>query len=230
MPETRALVLLSGGIDSSTTLAIAKDEGFHVYAMTFSYGQRHEIEVEAARRIAEAFDVTAHRVVTIDLRFFGGSALTDDIEVPTDRDTEAMKSGIPVSYVPARNTLFLSYSLAWAEVIGAFDVFIGVNANDYAGYPDCRPEYISAYEHMANLATKAGLESDTRLRIHTPLITATKAEIIHRGLQLGVDYGLTRTCYAPSSHGTACGRCDACLLRREGFAQAGVEDRIKHIT
>jgi len=224
MTGANAIVLLSGGIDSSTTLAIAMSEGFDVYAMTFRYGQRHEIELEAAGRIAEAFHVFEHRIVNIDLRGFGGSALTDDIEVPTDRDSETMNSAIPITYVPGRNTLFLSYAVAWAEVIGAFDIFLGVNAMDYPGYPDCRPEYIVAYETMANLATKVGGESGKRLRIHAPLIMASKADIIRRGLELDVDYGLTSTCYAPSSDGAACGRCDACQLRKDGFAKAGVED------
>lgn len=221
---SKAVILLSGGIDSSTSLAIAQSEEFELYAMTFYYGQRHEIEIEAAGRIAEAFHVTEHQIVNIDLRSFGGSALTDDIDVPTDRGLETMNSGIPVTYVPGRNTLFLSYAVAWAEVIGAFDIFIGVNAMDYSGYPDCRPEYIAAYEKMANLATKIGVESGKRLRIHTPLVMESKADIIRRGQELGVDYGLTSTCYAPTRNGAACGICDACRLRKDGFVQAGVED------
>src|ERR1700687_6124936 len=205
----RAVVLLSGGADSTTVLAIAKSQGFDVHALTFRYGQRHELEIEAARRIADRFSVTRHLVAEIDLRLIGGSALTADIDVPKDRDLDEMSHGIPVTYVPARNTIFLSFALAWAEVLGANDIFLGVNALDYSGYPDCRPEYIAAYERMANLATKAGVEGQQRLTIHTPLIQLTKAQIIQRGLDLGVDYGLTITCYDPALDGTACGQCDA---------------------
>ena len=219
-----AIVLLSGGLDSTTTLAVAKSQGFSPYALTFRYGQRHEAEIEAAKRIAAQADVAQHVIAEIDLRVFGGSALTSDITVPKGRSTSEMSEGVPVTYVPARNTVFLSFALAWAEVVGAQDVFIGVNAVDYSGYPDCRPEFIKAYEAMANLATKAGVEGRQHLRIHTPLISLTKAEIILRGLELGVDYALTRTCYDPDGDGAACGECDACQLRLKGFAEAGTVD------
>jgi 7-cyano-7-deazaguanine synthase len=223
--KPKAVTLLSGGLDSATTLAVARSEGFALYALTFRYGQRHDIEIEAARRVAAALGVAQHVVVQIDLRLFGGSALTDDdIAVPRDRDLDQMGESIPVTYVPARNTIFLSYALAWAEVLGANDIFIGVNALDYSGYPDCRPEYIAAYERMANLATKAAVEGRQRLTIHTPLITLTKRQIIQKGLELGVDYALTRTCYDPSPQGEACGHCDACLLRLKGFSDIGIED------
>jgi len=226
MTETRrrAVVLLSGGLDSTTTLAIAKAEGYDVYALTFRYGQRHEAEIDAARRIAAKAGVGQHVVVQIDLRVFGGSALTSDMAVPKDRPVEEMADGIPVTYVPARNTIFLSFALAWAEVLGASDVFIGINALDYSGYPDCRPEYVEAYERMANLATKAGVEGRQKLKIHSPLIQLSKAQIIRLGLNLGIDYGLTMTCYDPSATGEACGHCDACLLRLKGFAENGVGD------
>ena len=220
----KAVVLLSGGIDSTTTLAIAKSQGFEVYALSFRYGQRHEYEIEAARRIATRFDVKQHVVSNIDMRVFGGSALTDDIEVPKGRAIDEMAQGIPVTYVPARNTIFLSFALAWAEVLNANDIFIGVNALDYSGYPDCRPEYIEAYERMANLATKAGVEGSQKLTIHTPLISLTKAAIIANGLELGIDYALTLTCYDPSPEGAACGECDACLLRLKGFTENGIHD------
>jgi 7-cyano-7-deazaguanine synthase len=217
--------LLSGGLDSTTTLAVARSEGFALYALTFRYGQRHDVEIEAARRVAAALGVVQHVVVQIDLRLFGGSALTDDdIAVPRDRALDQMGESIPVTYVPARNTILLSYALAWAEVLGANDIFIGVNAVDYSGYPDCRPEYIAAYERMANLATKAAVEGRQHLTIHTPLITLTKRQIIQKGLDLGVDYALTRTCYDPSPQGEACGHCDACLLRLKGFSDIGIED------
>ncbi|HMI82558.1 MAG TPA: 7-cyano-7-deazaguanine synthase QueC [Polyangiaceae bacterium] len=219
-----AVVLLSGGLDSTTVLAIAKTEGFEVHALSFRYGQRHEAELVAAARVAQRFGVRKHAVAQIDLRMFGGSALTDDIAVPKDRPLSEMSSGIPVTYVPARNTVFLSFALAWSEVLNASDIFIGVNALDYSGYPDCRPEYIQAFERMANLATKAGVEGGKRLRIHTPLIRMTKAQIIQRGLELGVDYGSTCTCYDPNTLGEACGHCDACLLRLKGFAEAGLRD------
>jgi 7-cyano-7-deazaguanine synthase len=223
--KPKAVALLSGGLDSTTTLAVARSEGFDVYALTFRYGQRHDVEIEAARRVAAALGVAQHVVVQIDLRLFGGSALTaDDIAVPRDRDLDQMGESIPVTYVPARNTIFLSYALAWAEVLGANDIFIGVNALDYSGYPDCRPEYIAAYERMANLATKAAVEGRQHLTIHTPLITLTKRQIIQKGQELGVDYALTRTCYDPSPQGEACGRCDACLLRLKGFSDIGIED------
>jgi 7-cyano-7-deazaguanine synthase len=225
----RAVVLLSGGLDSTTTLAIAKSEGYEPYALTFRYGQRHDNEIEAAGRVARALGATDHRIVEIDLRAFGGSALTDDIEVPKGRDAEQIGSGIPVTYVPARNTIFLSFALAWAEVLGASDLFLGVNALDYSGYPDCRPEFVEAFERMANLATKAGVEGAMRLKIHTPLIALTKAQIVARGLDLGVDYGLTTSCYDPSPAGAACGACDACQLRLKGFAEVGVVDPAQYI-
>lgn len=224
MSRRKAVVLLSGGLDSTTTLAIAKDLGYRLHALTFWYGQRHQFEIEAARRIAEHYHVDQHHIAQIDLRSFGGSALTSDIAVPRNRDFNEMDHGIPVTYVPARNTIFLSFALAWAEVLGSSDIFIGVNALDYSGYPDCRPEYIQAYEQMANLATKAAVEGQQRVKIHTPLIQLTKAQIIHRGIELGVDYSLTVTCYEPSSKGEACGQCDACLLRLKGFSVNGLND------
>jgi 7-cyano-7-deazaguanine synthase len=220
----RAVVLLSGGLDSATTLAVARAEGFDAYALSFRYGQRHEVELEAARRVAVALGAAEHVVVDVDLRRLGGSALTDDIDVPKDRTADEEATGIPVTYVPARNTVFLSYALAWAEVLDADDIFIGVNAVDYSGYPDCRPEYVEAFERMANLATKAAVEGGRRLRVHTPLIDLTKGEIVARGLALGVDYGLTHSCYDPGSDGRPCRRCDSCLLRAKGFAEAGVPD------
>jgi 7-cyano-7-deazaguanine synthase len=219
-----AVVLLSGGLDSTTLLAYAIKQGFVAHAMTFRYGQRHAIEIEAARRVARVFDVRDHIVVDIDLRVFGGSALTSDVEVPKDRPQNEMSRGIPITYVPARNTIFLSYALAWAEVLCASDIFIGVNAVDYSGYPDCRPEYVAAYERMANLATRGAVEGTTPVRIRAPLIDFTKREIIELGMQLGVDYGMTTSCYDPSPSGVACGRCDACQLRLAAFAAAGVSD------
>lgn len=219
-----AVVLLSGGLDSSTVLAIAKEQGFEVNALSFNYGQRHAWELEAAKRIAHLGGAARHRIATIDLRAFGGSALTDDIAVPKGRTNDEMSQGIPVTYVPARNTIFLSFALAWAEVLGASDIFIGVNALDYSGYPDCRPEYIRAFEKMANLATKAGVEGRQRLRIHAPLMDMTKAEIIRKGLELDVDYSLTSSCYDPDSNGVPCGECDSCILRRKGFRENGIED------
>jgi 7-cyano-7-deazaguanine synthase len=222
--RVRAVVLLSGGLDSTTTLAIATHEGYETYALSFRYGQRHVAELEAARRVAAQFGVAQHVIADIDLRLFGDSALTADIAVPKDRPLAEMGEGIPVTYVPARNTIFLSFALAWAEVLGANDMFIGVNIQDYSGYPDCRPEYIQAYERMANLATKAGVEGRQHLTIHTPLIQLSKAEIIRRGLDLGVDYSMTLTCYDPTPDGRACGHCDACLLRLKGFAEAGTSD------
>lgn len=224
MEKKKAVVLLSGGLDSTTALAMAVAEGFAVYAMSFRYGQRHSIELESAARIARALGAVRHLVVDFDLRAIGGSALTDEIEVPKSRSSSEMSEGIPVTYVPARNTIFLSFALGWAEVLGAADIFIGVNALDYSGYPDCRPEYIDAFTRMANLATKAGVEGATRLRIHTPLIAMTKAEIIRKGLDLGVDYALTHSCYDPAPDGTPCGKCDSCLLRQKGFAEAGARD------
>jgi 7-cyano-7-deazaguanine synthase len=224
MTKPPAVVLLSGGLDSTTVLAIAKDQGFEPFALTFRYGQRHEGEIQAATRVAERADVVQHVVVDIDLRLFGGSALTSDIAVPKGRAVEEMEGGIPITYVPARNTIFLSFALAWAEVLGSSDIFIGVNALDYSGYPDCRPEYIEAYQRMANLATKAGVEGAQDLTIHTPLIALSKAQIIREGLRLNVDYGITLTCYDPTPDGRACGACDACTLRRKGFAENGMED------
>lgn len=223
---TSALVLLSGGLDSATTLAMARAAGFDCYAISFAYGQRHRAELEAARFAARQFAVLEHRVVPIDLAAFGGSALTDtSIDVP--EGPESSVDGIPVTYVPARNTVFLSLALAWSEVLGVRDIFLGVNAIDYSGYPDCRPEFIRAFETLANLATKAGVEGD-RFVIHTPLIDLSKAEIIERGLELGLDYGQTVSCYQPGEHGEACGRCDSCRLRREGFAQAGIADPTRY--
>jgi 7-cyano-7-deazaguanine synthase len=226
--QARAVVLLSGGLDSTTALAIALSEGFSAYALSFRYGQRHWVELDSAGRTARALGARQHLVVDIDMRAIGGSALTDDIEVPRDRTGEEMSSGIPVTYVPARNTIFLSFALAWTEVLGAEHIFIGVNALDYSGYPDCRPEYIEAFERLANLATKAGVEGRSIVRVHTPLIAMTKAEIINTGLRLGVDYSLTHSCYDPDPKGLACGRCDSCLLRMKGFAEAGVRDPISY--
>jgi 7-cyano-7-deazaguanine synthase len=217
-------MLLSGGLDSTTVLAIARSEGFVPHALSFQYGQRHSIELEAARRVAEAQGVARHMVVDIDLRAFGGSALTADIAVPRHDSADDLGDEIPVTYVPARNTVFLSFALAWAETLQCSDVFIGVNALDYSGYPDCRPEYIRAFEQMANLATKAGVEGRQRLKVHTPLIELTKAQIIERGLALGVDYSQTHSCYDPDPDGRACRRCDSCLLRHRGFAALGLED------
>jgi 7-cyano-7-deazaguanine synthase len=231
MPENtaeapRAVVLLSGGLDSSTTLAIARNEGFDVYALSFRYGQRHAPELDAARRVADAFGVARHVVLDIDLGTFGGSALTSpDLSVPKDRQLAVIgHDDVPVTYVPARNTIFLSFALAWAEVLRCSDIFIGVNVQDSSGYPDCRPEFIEAYQRMARLATKAGVVDGVELKIHTPLIELTKAQIIARGLELGVDYGMTLSCYDPSSDGEACGHCDACLLRLKGFAELGAAD------
>ncbi len=220
----KAIVLLSGGLDSTTTLAIARDLGYELYSLTFRYGQRHGFEIQAAARIAEAFKVKEHLVIDIDLRKIGGSALTAEIAVPKARSESEMRREIPVTYVPARNTIFLAFALAWAEVLHAADMFIGVNALDYSGYPDCRPEYIRAFETLANLATKAGVEGELRFKVHTPLIHLTKAEIIRKGVELGVDYRLTHSCYDPSPQGRACGRCDSCLLRKKGFREAGVTD------
>ena len=224
----KAVVLLSGGLDSTTTLAIAKRAGFDLFALTFDYGQRHHIEVDRAQDIAKHFAVVDHQIVKIDLRQFGGSALTDSIEVPTDRDQKEMGSEIPVTCVPARNTIFLSFCLAYAEVKEANDIFIGVNAIDYSGYPDCRPEFITAFETLANLATKAGVEGKNRMKIHTPLIKLNKGEIIQKGLQLGVDFAMTHSCYNPGEEGKSCGVCDSCQLRLKGFQKAGVEDPIKY--
>lgn len=223
-----AVVLLSGGLDSTTVLAIAKHQGFEVYALSFSYGQRHSWELQAARRVAQTIGVAGHKTVNLDLRAFGGSALTSEIEVPKGRSATEMAHGIPITYVPARNTIFLSFALAWAEVLGSSDVFIGVNALDYSGYPDCRPEFIRSFEATANLATKAGIEGRQKLVIHTPLIDLTKAEIIRRGIELGVDYSLTSSCYDPAPGGEPCGQCDSCLLRQKGFRENGTEDPLTY--
>jgi 7-cyano-7-deazaguanine synthase len=225
----KAVVLLSGGLDSSTTLAIAKDLGFELYALTANYGQKHQIEIQFAKQIAESFDVKKHSIINVDLRQFGGSALTSNIPVPMNRSLEEMEEEIPVNYVPARNTILLSFALAWAEFLGSTDIFTGVNAVDYSGYPDCRPEYIESFEKMANLATKAGVEGN-KLTIHTPLINMTKADIIKLGTELGVDYSLTLTCYEPSSKGESCGKCDSCILRAKGFRDAGAKDPTKYIS
>jgi 7-cyano-7-deazaguanine synthase len=228
--KPKAVVLLSGGLDSATVLAIAQAENYACFALSFRYGQRHEFELEAAKKVAARVDAQQHVIAQIDLRMFGGSALTSDIAVPKDRSVEAMATQeIPITYVPARNTIFLSFALAWAEVLGSSDIFIGVNALDYSGYPDCRPEYIRAYEQMANLATKAGVEGKQKLKIHTPLIELTKAQIIARGLQLDVDYSITSTCYDPGPNGEACGRCDACQLRLKGFAENGMNDPARYL-
>jgi 7-cyano-7-deazaguanine synthase len=224
VPNLPAVVLLSGGLDSATALAVAQEAGYHTYALSFRYGQRHAIELEAAARLAQAMGVVDHVVADIDLRAFGGSALTADIDVPRHERVEDLGSGIPVTYVPARNTIFLSFALAWAETLQASDIFIGVNALDYSGYPDCRPEYIAAFAAMADLATKAGVEGHQRLRIHTPLISLSKADIIRLGSSLGVDYALTHSCYDPGPKGHPCGGCDSCLLRAKGFAEAGMAD------
>jgi len=223
----RAVVLLSGGLDSTTTLAIGRSRGFECYALSFAYGQRHVYELEAARRIAQRMGAAKHAVVDFDLRLFGGSALTADIAVPKNRDVHEMASGIAITYVPARNTIFLSFALAWAETLGARDIFIGVNALDYSGYPDCRPEYIAAFQQMADLATKAGVEG-ARLTIHAPLIEMSKREIIQRAAALGVDFSQTSSCYDPSPNGVACGVCDSCLLRLKGFREAGIDDTIRY--
>ena len=221
----KAVCLLSGGLDSSTCLALARREGYECYALSFDYGQRHRVELEAAARVAQALDAARHVVARIDLRQIGHSALTDDLAVPKGRSVQDMSHGIPVTYVPARNTIFLSFALAWAEVLEAPDIFIGVNALDYSGYPDCRPEYIEAFESMANLATKAGVEGRLRIRIHTPLIRLSKAEIVKLGCELGLDFSLTHSCYDPDAQGRPCGQCDSCLLRRKGFEEAGIADR-----
>ena len=228
-PAKKAVVLSSGGIDSTTAMAIAKHEGYKIYSLSFFYGQRHAFELEAAQKVANAIGITEHHVINIDLKKIGGSSLTDDIDVPKDRDEQKMIREIPITYVPARNTIFLSFALAWAEVLKSSDIFIGVNAIDYSGYPDCRPEYVDAFERMANLATKAGVEGDIKIRIRTPLIRLTKAQIIQKGIELGVDYALTHSCYDPSPQGLACGRCDSCFLRRKGFKEAGVTDPTRYI-
>jgi 7-cyano-7-deazaguanine synthase len=224
MTKPRAVVLLSGGMDSATTAAIALNDGFDVHALSFRYGQRHAAELDASRRVAERLRIRRHVVLDIDLRAFGGSALTGESAVPKDTPLEEIGQRIPPTYVPARNTIFLAFALGWAEVLGASDIFMGANAMDYSGYPDCRPEYMRAFQEMANLATRAGVEEGRRMTIHTPLISLTKREIIERGVALGVDYSITLTCYDPSPDGAACGRCDACLLRLKGFREAGMED------
>jgi 7-cyano-7-deazaguanine synthase len=223
----RAVVLLSGGIDSTTTLAIAIAEGYEVYALSFEYGHRHQIEIETARKVANSLGAKEHRIAKIDLRVFGGSALTDNVDVPKKRSENEIALGIPVTYVPARNTIFLAYALAWAEVISAADIFLGVNAIDYSGYPDCRPEFIDAFETLANLGTKAGIEG-RRFQIHTPLIKFSKAEIIRKAVELGIDLSLTHSCYDPSPEGLACGECDSCLLRLKGFREAEMRDPIRY--
>ena len=227
-PE-KAVVLSSGGLDSTTVIAIAQSEGFEIYSLSFDYGQRHVYELKAAERIAERFRVAKHLVIGIDLHAIGGSALTDNLDVPKSRSLNTMSSEIPVTYVPARNTIFLSYALAWAEVLKSANIFIGVNAVDFSGYPDCRPEFIAAFEHMANLATKIGVEGKTRVRIRTPLLHLNKAQIISKGIALGVDYSITHSCYDPSSEGLACGQCDSCLLRHKGFIEAGIPDPTRYI-
>ena len=230
MTDKKAIVLLSGGLDSATTLAIASQEGFHCHALTFLYGQRHRQEVEAAKKVAASLGAAEHRLVTIDLAALGGSALTDaGIAVPKDRESIGRGAGIPITYVPARNTIFLSYALAWAEVLGAFDIFIGVNSTDYSGYPDCRAEFIEAFEKMANLATAAAVTGKGRYRIRTPIIAMTKAQIIRAGTELGVDYSLTHSCYDPDAQSRSCGRCDSCRLRLKGFAEAGLRDPLPYI-
>jgi len=230
MAGRKAIVLLSGGLDSATTLALARDEGFLCHTLTFRYGQRHSREIDAAARVAGALGAVEHRLIGIDLRVFGGSALTDSqIQVPKNRPQLGESTAIPPTYVPARNTIFLSYALAWAEVLGAFDIYIGVNSTDYSGYPDCRAEFITAFEAMANLATAAAVQGQGQYRIHAPIIDMTKAEIIRAGTQLGVDYSLTHSCYDPDPRGRSCGRCDSCRLRLKGFAEAGLRDPIEYM-
>lgn len=224
----KAVLLLSGGLDSATALAIAKAQGFSVHALSFSYGQRHLVELKAAAIIAEAMGAAEHKTAEIDLRLFGGSALTANVDVPKHRDMESIGHGIPITYVPARNTIFLSFALAWAEVLNAYDIFIGVNALDYSGYPDCRPEFIESFERTANLATAFGVAAQQKIRIHTPLISLSKAEIIKQGRELGVDYGMTISCYDPDDDASSCGACDSCLLRKKGFAEAGVPDPTRY--
>jgi 7-cyano-7-deazaguanine synthase len=230
MPETqRAVVLLSGGLDSATTLAEAKLAGYELYALTIRYGQRHTVEIEAARRVARAAVVARHLELEIDLRGFGGSALTSNLDVPKDRSDLAMTAGIPITYVPARNTIFLALALAWAETLAAFDIFVGVNCVDYSGYPDCRPEFLRSFESLANLATRAGVQRQGRFRIQAPLLHLTKEQIIERGRALGVDYGLTHSCYDPAPSGLACGRCDSCRIRRSAFERLGLSDPIPYV-
>ena len=225
----KAVVLSSGGIDSTTAMAIAKQDGFEIFSLSFFYGQRHSFEIEAARKVSEVMHVKKHLILNIDLKKIGGSVLTDNnLDVPKHKNTSIISNEIPVTYVPARNTIFLSYALAWAEVLQSYDIFIGVNAIDYSGYPDCRPEYIEAFERMANLATKTGVECKTKLKITTPLIHMTKAEIIRKGVELGVDFSLTHSCYDPSPDGQACGECDSCVIRKQGFKKAGIFDPTKY--
>jgi len=228
MTLPKAILLLSGGVDSTTTAAIALHEGFEVHALSVRYGQRHAVELEAARRVAERLGIRRHVIVDLDLRAFGGSALTADVPVPKDTPLAEIGARIPATYVPARNTIFLSLALAWAETLGARDLFFGANALDYSGYPDCRPEYLEAYARMADLATRAGVEGGVRLRIHAPLLRLTKAEIVARGVALGLDYGMTSSCYEPAADGAACGRCESCLLRLKGFAEAGMPDPARY--
>jgi 7-cyano-7-deazaguanine synthase len=228
MTLPKAVLLLSGGVDSTTTAAIALHEGFDVHALSVRYGQRHAVELEAARRVAERLGIRRHVIVDLDLRVFGGSALTSNVPVPKDTPLAEIGARIPATYVPARNTIFLSLALAWAETLGARDVFFGANALDYSGYPDCRPEYLEAYARMADLATRAGVEEGARLRIHAPLLRLTKAEIVSRGVALGLDYGMTSSCYDPAADGAACGRCESCLLRLKGFAEAGLPDPVRY--
>jgi 7-cyano-7-deazaguanine synthase len=230
LKHARAICLLSGGLDSSTCLAIARQQGFECYCLSFDYGQRHAVEIEAAAKVARQVGAKEHRVIKIDLRSFGGSALTSDLEVPKDRDEGEMGSGIPVTYVPARNTIFLAFALAYAEVSGASDIFIGVNAIDYSGYPDCRPEFIHAFEEMANLATKAGVEGASKFKIHMPLVEMSKADIVRKAVELGVDLSLTHSCYDPGPAGAPCGRCDSCCLRQKGFAAAGLIDPLETLS
>ncbi len=225
----KAVVLSSGGIDSTTVMAMAKHEGFEIHSLSFFYGQRHAVELEAARKVADTLGAARHLVINIDLNKIGGSSLTNDMDVPKARDERVMSREIPVTYVPARNTIFLSFALAWAELLESSDIFIGVTAIDYSGYPDCRPEYIHAFERMANLATRAGVEGITKIKINTPLIRLTKAQIIKKGIGLGVDYSLTHSCYDPSPQGLACGRCDSCFLRKKGFKEAGIDDPTRYI-
>jgi len=222
----RAVVLLSGGLDSATTLAIAREEGYECFALSFNYGQRHARELESAKQVAASLGAARHLTLRLDLRAVGGSALTDDVEVPKGRSDEAIGTGIPVTYVPARNTIFLGHALAWAETLGSQDIFIGVNALDYSGYPDCRPEFVEAFERLANLATKAGVEGTSRFRVHMPLVTLSKAQIVARAFELGVNLSLTWSCYEPEPDGRACGLCDSCLLRKKGFAEARVADPV----
>jgi 7-cyano-7-deazaguanine synthase len=227
--KNKAIVLSSGGLDSTTAMAMAREAGYEIYSLSFRYGQRHHLELDAAHRVAEALGAKAHLVIDMDLTEIGGSALTGDLDVPKARTDEEIKEGIPVTYVPGRNTIFLAYALAWAEVVGASDIFIGVNAIDYSGYPDCRPEYIEAFEQMANLGTKAGVEGQRPIRIRAPLMTMTKAQIIQKGMALGIDYRMTHSCYDPSVEGKACGYCDSCLLRKKGFREAGVPDPTDYV-